>query len=37
MGNLNLKFRDKCVWWLCSLVALIPIAIVLWIVYIMFF
>jgi len=36
MGNLNFRFRDKCVWWFCTLVALIPIAMVAWIIYMLF-
>jgi len=36
MNKLNLKLRDNCVWWVCTLVAVIPIAIVLWIMYMLF-
>jgi len=36
MGKLNIKLKDNCVWWLCTLVAFIPIAIIIWIVYIIF-
>ncbi len=37
MRNLNLKFRSKCTWWICTLVALIPIAMLIWVAYMMFF
>jgi len=37
MANLSFRIRDKCVWWLCTLVAMVPVAIVLWLAYMMFY
>lgn len=37
MSKLSLKLRNNCVWWLCTLVALIPAVIIIWVIYVMFF
>ncbi len=29
------RFHEKCVWWICALVALIPVAVVIWLFYMM--
>ena len=35
MKTLIGKNRQKCVWWICTIVALIPIAVVIWVGYLM--
>lgn len=36
MNKQSEQIRKTCVWWICTLVALIPIVAVVWIVYMTF-